>query len=590
MQFSKNIKTWNLKKKITFFVSLAFLTTSITILILSTISSVYYMSNQSSKMAREQLETLAKNYDSTLTQYQNLVVALVIDDSVQDYCKDDKGINNIENSKRVYDYLLNMLNVQNNINFAVVKKNNEENGVYKGNVSVFASNFNEAYEEDYAESIQMKDGSSMRMSFNNAYFRDGRYTLTIYHPIYLTSKITVPKGMLIMNIDDSFLNQISEDANFGMNSKTFLIDKNGTCISVSESNMMGKTVDYHNKIVGTSGSFVQDGYQVNYQKVNNWNYYLVNEIPLVELYKGSLTIMLILLVVIVFISSISIFILHKMIDSFYEPLNRVILVMGDVKDGKMYKRIEMQSMDSDSLKLAEVFNSMMDEIDMLMERIKTEQVQLEQIKFNALYAQIKPHFLYNTLECIHWQSVAGGNKEVSTMVKAMAQYYRLCLSQGKEVINIETEIEHIYSYLIIQNMRYDNIIELDVKVDEEFLGIKIPKMTLQPLIENAIYHGVKSKNSGKGKVIINLKKQNDDVILEISDDGIGMSEEKINEINKSISEHDENFGYGVRNVNRRIEIIFGEDYGLYFRINENGGVTVDIKLPIAMDSSYKEIL
>ena len=146
----------------------------------------------------------------------------------------------------------------------------------------------------------------------------------------------------------------------------------------------------------------------------------------------------------------------------------------------------MDSMDADSRKLAEGFNSMMDEMNLLMEQVKQEQHEMEQIRFNALHSQIKPHFLYNTLECIHWQAVADGNQEISTMVKALAQYYRVCLSQGREIISLRQELEHVRSYLIIQNMRYDNIIELMVQIPEKYDDVKIPKMTLQPLIENAI--------------------------------------------------------------------------------------------------------
>ena len=184
-------------------------------------------------------------------------------------------------------------------------------------------------------------------------------------------------------------------------------------------------------------------------------------------------------------------------------------------------------MDADSRKLAEGFNDMMDRIDALMEQVKLEQHQIEQISFNALYAQIKPHFLYNTLESIHWQAVADGNKEISTMVKAMAQYYRICLSRGKELIPLGQELEHIRSYLVIQNMRYDNIIVLEDQIAKDYYQVQIPKMTLQPLVENAIYHGIRIKEGGKGKVILSLQRKGDAVCIFLADSGSGMPAEKI---------------------------------------------------------------
>ena len=264
--------------------------------------------------------------------------------------------------------------------------------------------------------------------------------------------------------------------------------------------------------------------------------------------------------------------------------------MDQVAEGTLEVRIDTESMDADSRKLAVGFNSMMDEIAVLMEQVKVEQHQLEQIRFNALQSQIQPHFLYNTLECIHWQAIADGNKEISTMVKALAQYYRVCLSRGKEIISLKQELDHIRSYLIIQNMRYDNIIELDVQVDACYDDVKIPKMTLQPLIENSIYHGIRVKEGKRGVVEIRIRQEDSDVWIVVADSGTGMSQEEIDEMNQSISVYDESFGYGVRNVNKRIEIMFGPKYGLHFRKNEHEGVSVEIHLPREADIEYKGVL
>ena len=212
------------------------------------------------------------------------------------------------------------------------------------------------------------------------------------------------------------------------------------------------------------------------------------------------------------------------------------------------------------------------------------------IKVMILSAQIKPHFLYNTLECIHWQAVADGNQEISIMVKAMAQYYRVCLSRGKEIIPLSQELEHIYSYLVIQNMRYDNIIDLENHIPECFHNVNIPKMTLQPLVENAIYHGIRIKEGGKGKIVLGIRRNGTDVYLSLGDSGFGMSQKQIDEINQSISQYDESFGYGVRNVNRRIELMFGTTYGLHYSRNEHGGVTVEIHLPFDVQSEDKEVI
>lgn len=253
--------------------------------------------------------------------------------------------------------------------------------------------------------------------------------------------------------------------------------------------------------------------------------------------------------------------------------------MDHVATGSLRTRINVDNMGEDFAKLAIGFNSMMDEIEVLMEQVKLEQHQLEQIRFNALQSQIQPHFLYNTLECIHWQAIAEGNKEISTMVKALAKYYRICLSKGHDVITIREEVEHIRNYMIIQNMRYDNIIGSEIVVESQVEESLIPKLTLQPLVENSIYHGMKVKEGKTGTLYLTAYKNEDEVIIKVSDTGTGMSQEQIDEMNEQLSRYEDSFGYGVRNVNKRIELLFGEGYGLNYQKNDSGGVTVVIHLP-----------
>lgn len=588
----EQITNWNLKKKISFFISLLIMGTSLIILTASTFSAFYYMTNQTREMATSQLETLASNYDDTLEQYQNLAVALVINDSVQKYCASDvkRGLQYEQQASNVYNILLNMLNVQNNMNFAVVSRDDTEDYVYKGNSSVVDARFEVVYEQDYEESISAKEGSTVRMSFANHYFRNEGYTLTLYHPIYATTRMVHKNGMLVMNLSDNLVEQLREDTTQSLDSELFLMDINGKRVSIADKKKIGKQVDYLKRIKGSRGSFQADGALIIYQRIGKWNYYLVNEIPMFELYKGSFGNITILLGVIVLMSVLSIALLRRMIQTFYRPIDRVVSVMDQVAEGTLEVRTDTESMDADSRKLAVGFNSMMDEIAVLMEQVKVEQHQLEQIRFNALQSQIQPHFLYNTLECIHWQAIADGNKEISTMVKALAQYYRVCLSRGKEIISLKQELDHIRSYLIIQNMRYDNIIELDVQVDACYDDVKIPKMTLQPLIENSIYHGIRVKEGKRGVVEIRIRQEDSDVWIVVADSGTGMSQEEIDEMNQSISVYDESFGYGVRNVNKRIEIMFGPKYGLHFRKNEHEGVSVEIHLPREADIECKGVL
>lgn len=222
---------------------------------------------------------------------------------------------------------------------------------------------------------------------------------------------------------------------------------------------------------------------------------------------------------------------------------------------------------------------MMEKIICLMEQVKEEQRQMDQIRFEALQSQIQPHFLYNTLDCIHWQAAIDGNREISNLVKALASYYRICLSKGREVITLMEELDHIRNYLYIQQMRYGDILTYEIEDPKELGNTRIPKLTLQPLVENSIYHGIKVKDGKQGHVTIRAEKSLSDTKIIVEDSGNGMAEEQILQMNRYISEYDEEMGYGVRNVNRRIELLYGENYGLYYKSNTSGGITVEILIP-----------
>lgn len=579
----KKLNTWNFEKKMRVVVSLAISGTSILVLLIFSIVQLVYVTEQSSNMMEGQLSIISSNYEETLEQYKDFSVALVINDEIQKYCSVSPDSIPDTIMEEVNTEFSNILNIQNNLNFSAVIPENGKEYMYKGNTSMIDAEFEKGYEKDYEESIPIRENSVMRISYNDAYFRTGEYTLTLYYPVYSTTSVGKEIGMLVMNMDDSFMRSILENSQGESGNEMSLINKEGNVIAANETGEIGNRVSYSSRITGTKGEFWNSGKLIQYQQIGNWNCYLVNKISLTTLIDGSIGAIGILLVFIALLTLCVIWIIGRLIRQFYRPINTVVNRMGAVESGHLDVRIlseEIQKSDLDSRKLAEGFNSMMEEINRLMKQVKEEQHQIEQIRFNALQSQIKPHFLYNVLECIHWQAVADGNHKISVLVKALAQYYRICLSRGKEIIPLKLELEHVKAYMTIQRMRYGDIIEMELHIPEDLYTLNIPKMTLQPLVENSIYHGIRVKEGKKGTVEITAVKEKEDALVIVSDSGTGMTSKEIEEMNRSISIHDDTFGYGVRNVNKRIELMFGKPYGLKFEANENGGITVIIRLPL----------
>ena len=577
-KWMETVSRWKFDKKMQLLVTVSIIATTLIVLVVSTISSVTSMKQQSIELLQAQNSTTAENFKSSLDNYKTLAIATVMDTSIQQYLKAvnyNKEAGGLKNS--AFNILASISNMHSDMNFIAVVGKSPDDYIYKGQIAISAAQFSQVYTFDAQQCKTVQD-SSIKMCFNNAYFNGSKYTLNIYFPIYDTNRVLGELGLLCMNFTDPSLLQILEyDSSNKLES--MVVDTDGMMISARDKDKIGTTVDFIPKMTEKSGTFSMGGRLYIYQKVSDWRFYVVSSVPMMELYKSSIRTIFLMAFILLFLLTISLLVVKRIISKVYRPLDKVVRKMDDVASGSLKTRINVEHMGEDFTKLAVGFNSMMEEILVLMEQVKMEQHQIEQIRFNALQSQIQPHFLYNTLECIHWQAMVDGNGEISTLVKALAKYYRICLSGGHDVIPLKMELEHVRNYLIIQNMRYDDIIGSEFDVEEAASDVMIPKLTLQPLVENSIYHGIKVKEGKTGSLFLKVRKRSSDVLITLADTGTGMSQQQIVEMNQHLSEYDDSFGYGVRNVNKRIELLYGEEFGLYYLRNESGGVTVEIRLP-----------
>lgn len=233
--------------------------------------------------------------------------------------------------------------------------------------------------------------------------------------------------------------------------------------------------------------------------------------------------------------------------------------------------------------LSRNFDYMVERVSTLIDDVKVEQTNLRKKELELLQAQINPHFLYNTLDTIMWLAIDNQNDKVVEMVTALSQFFRTSLSGGQDMIPIREELEHVRSYLDIQQLRYGDIMKYSIDVPKSIQDNLIIKMTLQPLVENALYHGIKMQR-GKGKIAINAVEDEQNIYIVVEDNGIGMKAEEVEQFNQEMTNgmrEDRKEHFGLNNVNRRIKLYFGEEYGLILESELGVGTKTIVVVPKA---------
>lgn len=397
------------------------------------------------------------------------------------------------------------------------------------------------------------------------------------------------KGIILFNLRTSFLEEILNNSLMGENGYITLISPD----SSFESKHVGKryqlkqeTLDYINNLDEENGQFTVENNNnnliVNYTTVgiNNWKVAAVvpqNEILDKVNYIKYITILIIALMIV-----ISIFLVNVVGKYISKPINKLANQMRTVHYNDI--KFDYDATGPEEMKtLYSSFNELISRNNKLLNNIKQEKEEKRQLEIAIIQAQIKPHFLYNTLYSIKSLSDMGLNEDASKMVSALASFFRISISKGNEIIQIESEIEHIKNYLYIMEMRYGDEFSYQINIEPDILPYNIIKLTLQPLIENAIYHGIKTK---RGMSLIEIKGflKNETIHFEVIDDGIGIENSKLKEILKELKTTTQGekkiyTGIGLKNVNDRIKSIFGEAYGLWIESAVNKGTKVSITIP-----------
>lgn len=401
-------------------------------------------------------------------------------------------------------------------------------------------------------------------------------------------------GYLKIDIDESILENSYKDLLVEDDSEVFVISEDGEVISHTDKSMIGKNIgefDYINQILSSTNENGHTFFKKNsvsivsiYSVCNKNGWRLVKTVPTDYLYKELNHIQknLIKGCVIYFLLAVT-FLLAFSIKT-TKPMTDMMNLMKKAEKGDLNVRIQKTGEDEIG-QLGESFNHMLEKMQALITKLVEEERGKKEIELEVLRAQINPHFLYNTLNTIKWMAKIQGDKSIASAITALIKLLRVSINLGKDMIPLSDEIEYVKSYVLIQKLRFNERFTIQYNIDEDCLGCLVPKLILQPIVENSIIYG--SDNEGKSslKIFIRAYKQDNMLTISLTDNGPGIDSETLKKIFKAERDVNRFSTAGINNVDQRIKLYFGNDYGVQIDTKINFWTKVSVCIPVKTEES-----
>lgn len=371
---------------------------------------------------------------------------------------------------------------------------------------------------------------------------------------------------IVSNID------FYEGESFIMDTSSNLYTKVQTISAQDTENIMNNVMLH----LDTTSSFSLDKYTYYYTKIPaNENWYLCTKVETANLTKETSSFILMLTSLLVLFTLITIVVCIYLSRSITKPISNLNETMQ--KASSNLQIVADQSDIEEINSLSYSFNQLIQKIDNLLKKIKEDAKLQRQSEIKVLQAQINPHFLYNTLDALNWKALQHQDTEMTTLIRSLCDFYRISLSNGDEFIPIKDEIKHVECYLKIQSIRFKNQFTYDLEVEPHLLSMYCLKILLQPLIENAITHGLRPLDY-PGEIHIRIFTQENNIIMAVEDNGVGMSDQMLDEVKNGLS-NQALHKYGLYNINQRIRLTYGETYGIHIQSQLNSGTKVTVTIP-----------
>ena len=411
------------------------------------------------------------------------------------------------------------------------------------------------------------------------------WVISLSRAVEVTDEGKATQALLLINLNYMYFEEIFSNVNLGNGGYVYLTNDSGDIIWHPKQNeIYSGRFKEDNKYAATlkAGITVENlggkNITLNVRTIGYTGWKLVGVTPSAALGVDGIKFRFFVL----FVADLFLFLL-AMINAFISdkisnPIKSLDGSVREIESGNLDVEI-VPSGSYEVEHLGKSIKNMLGRIKVLMSDLVDEHNAKRKSEFDTLQSQINPHFLYNTLDIIVWMIENENSDKAVNIVTALAKFFRISLSKGKNIITVKDEVEHVRNYLMIQNMRFKNRFEYSIDVDEEVLSYSSLKLMLQPLVENAIYHGMEFMD-GDGEIDVKVFKEDDSLYFTITDNGLGMSEDMVETLlSKDFVPSKKGSGIGVKNVNERIKLYFGSEYGLKVESEPDEGTKITIHLP-----------
>jgi two-component system sensor histidine kinase YesM len=544
--------------------------------------------NAAEKSSREHtsqlIEQVNTNIETYISYMENISQMVQSNYDIREYLINQNGSvsNNLNLEQRITYQLSSVLNTRKDISSILVFENN-------GNILPYnhikQNKFTDPTQQSWYKKAVEAHGDIVISSSHVQNVIQDEYPWVVSLSRQLNNDDGTKLGVLLVDLNYSVINDLCNKIKLGKKGYIFILDKAGGIVyhpqqqliySSLKSEMIDQVMSSKTSSFTTSEGNNSRMYTINQSKNPDWKIVGVTYADELVSNKKQIQTYIFLWGMGFVLVAIMISVILSLRIS--RPIKRLEGSMKEVEKGNFDIQMDIESTNEIG-QLSKRFNRMTTEIKELMLQNVKEQELKRKSELKALQAQINPHFFYNTLDSIIWMAESKKSEEVVLMVAALARLFRISISKGQEMITIANEIEHIKSYLTIQKMRYKDKLGFEIDVDPVILQKKMLKIILQPLVENSIYHGIKN-NTGVGIIRIKGKIVEDRILLQVIDNGIGMTAESIQRMFEKTDKPESISGIGVNNVNQRIQIYFGTQYGITYESELGEGTTANIWLPI----------